>query len=140
MDHYEMPASLSIPYGNIDAEHQAIIEILNPALRLIQMTQDAEVHLLFPYLEELRSALKLHFAHEEQEMAQLDYPDLAPHKRHHAHCVQRLDEICDAVVIGQKKADKDLFDELYDMIMDDIIRADSGFKSFLQAQEICACS
>ena len=140
MDYYELPASLLIPYAVVDAEHQALIELLNPALQAIQSARTPEAQMLYPFLESLREALTHHFAHEEQEMAKLKYPELAQHKVHHAKCVVRLDEICDAVTTGEKKPDKHLLDELYDMIIDDIIRADSGFKSFLHAQNICVHS
>jgi hemerythrin-like metal-binding protein len=132
MGHYQIPASLLIGYGDIDAEHQGLLDLLNVALRLMQTMTDPPPSSFYPLLEKLRERLTWHFRHEEREMAQLNYPELAQHRLHHAHCVQRLDEICDAVVSGQKKVDRDFLDDLYDMILDDIIRADGGLKSFIQ--------
>lgn len=138
MDHYELPPSLSIPHGDIDAEHQSLIDILNAALKMVLTAGDAPANCFYPFLENLRESLKRHFQHEEREMAQLRYPELEQHKRSHAHCVQRLDDICDLVAAGQKKTDKDFLDELFDIIMDDAIRADTGFKSFLEGKDMRA--
>ncbi len=138
MDHYELPPSLSIPCGDIDAEHQSLIDILNTALKMVRTVEDAPANYFYPFLENLRETLKRHFRHEEREMALLHYPDLEPHKRSHAHCVQRLDDVCDLVAGGQRKIDKDLLDELFDIIMDDAIRVDTGFKSFLEGKDMRA--
>ena len=94
------------------------------------------MHAFYGVLEDLRQSLKTHFAHEEREMAHLDYPDLAQHKVHHLRCFQRFDEACDAVASQQIKMDKDFLDELFDMIIGDIIRADSAFKSFLEGRDL----
>jgi len=138
MDRYELPASLSIAYGNIDAEHQGLVDTLNAALRMSRSEPNAPVNYFLPFLRNLRDGMKHHFLHEEQEMAKLGYPELAQHKLHHANCARRLEEIQAAIVAGEKTADKDLLDELFDMILDDIIRADSGFKSFLHSRNLVA--
>jgi hemerythrin-like metal-binding protein len=136
MDHYELPPSLSIPHGDIDAEHQSLIDALNTALQMIRTADGTSANNFYFYLENLREGLKRHFQHEEHEMAALGYPDLEQHKRSHLKCVQRLDDICDAVARRQRKIDKDLLDEMFDIIMDDAIRADSGFKSFLEGKDM----
>lgn len=136
MEQYAIPKSHLICHGDIDEEHQDLIDILNLALQMVRVTPDPTPHQIYPYLENLREGLKLHFRHEEREMARLRYPDLPNHRTHHAHCVQRLDGICDAVASGEKQVDKDLMDDLFDMIMDDIIRADGAFKSFLEGTDL----
>jgi len=138
VDHYELPASLSIPYGDIDAEHQGLIDILNAALRLLRSTEDASVNFLLPLLQNLRDDLVRHFRNEEGEMIKLDYPELLQHSAHHANCARHLDAIRADVLAGRRSFDKDLLDDLYDMILDDIIRADSGFKSFLHSKNMVA--
>ena len=135
MDHYELPTSLSIPYGDIDEEHRGLIDTLNQAF-LALSAADAPAG-ISPYLATLQERLAAHFRHEEQEMEKLKYPNLLPHAAHHLGCLRRLDDIRDAVAAGEKSADHALLDELFDLMLDDIIRADSAFKSFLQSRNLC---
>jgi hypothetical protein len=44
--------------------------------------------------------------------------------------------MCDTVAQGRRNLDQDFVDELFDMVVDDIIRADGGFKTFLESQEV----
>jgi hemerythrin len=79
--------------------------------------------------------MQAHFSHEEHEMAGLGYGDLPQHKAHHGRCVGRLDAIRRSAA-DNRIMNKKVLDEVFDMILDDIIRADSGFKSFLYARGI----
>lgn len=133
--HYRLPASLSIPYGDIDAEHQALIDLLNQAFDALSAA-DAHSRIL-SILADLNRSLAAHFRHEEQEMEKLGYPDLLAHSAHHLNCLRRLDDFCDAVAAGERPADGALLGDLFDLVMDDIIKADSGFKSFLYSQDLC---
>jgi hemerythrin-like metal-binding protein len=131
---YAIPQSLSIDYDDINAEHEELVSILNTALELVRTTAGVGAHALDGPLTRLRAALGDHFEHEEREMAELKYDDLDRHKAHHALCAARLDEICRS--FATTRVDKAALDEIFDMILDDIIRADSGFKSFLYARNI----
>lgn len=135
LHHYRLPASLSIPYGDIDAEHQTLIDLLNQAFDVLSAA-DAPARIL-SILAALNQSLAAHFRHEEQEMEKLGYPDLLAHSAHHLTCLSRLDDIRDAVAAGERPANRTLLDDLFDLVMDDIIKADSGFKSFLYAQDLC---
>lgn len=138
MNQYELPASLSIPYGDIDAEHQGLIDILNAALRLLSPDGNTPVNFLLPLLQNLHDDLVRHFRNEEAEMLKLGYPELAQHSAHHANCARQLDGIRAEVLAGRRSFDRNLLDDLYDMILGDIIRADSGFKSFLHSRNMVA--
>jgi hemerythrin-like metal-binding protein len=135
-DLYAIPESLSIDYDGINAEHEALVGILNSALELVRTTAGIEARALDRPLARLREALGIHFAHEEQEMADLGYDDLDRHKTHHVQCAARFDEICRSLAAANETVDKNALDQVFDMILDDIIRADSGFKSFLYARNI----
>ena len=136
LHHYRLPESLSIPYADIDAEHQALIDLLNQASNILSDTP-ALAHIL-PVLATLNQDLATHFRHEEREMEKLGYPDLLVHSAHHANCLKRMNDICDAVVAGKKPIDQTLLDDLFDLVMEDIIKADSGFKSFLYSRDLCS--
>ena len=100
---YAVPSSLSIPYKNIDTEHEGLIELLNAISRTLRLKQSDKNHSVKQLLAELREALTIHFRHEEQEMAFLKFPNLAQHKIHHEHCAARLNEIIHDATTGQKK-------------------------------------
>ena len=133
---YAVPLSLSIPYKDIDTEHEGLIELLNAIARAFRLKQSDKDHSVKQLLAKLREALMLHFRHEEQEMAFLKFPNLAQHRIHHEHCATRLNEIIHDATTGQKAIDRALLDDFFDVIIDDIVRADSGFKSFLYARNI----
>lgn len=135
LHHYRLPPSLSIPYGDIDAEHQALIDLLNQASEVLSET--SALARILPVLAALNQSLALHFQHEEQEMKKLGYPDILAHSAHHRNCLGYMNDICDAVVAGGKSIDQTLLDDLFDLVMEDIIKADSGFKSFLYSQDLC---
>jgi len=132
---YEIPVSLSIDFDAINAEHEKLVSILNEALKKIRTEEDRSVDTVDESLEALSAAMQTHFNHEEQEMASLGYGDLPQHRAHHARCVARLDATRRSAA-DNRIMDKNILDEVFDMILDDIIRADSGFKSFLYAKGI----
>jgi len=136
MDRYFLPGSTTLPRPDLQAEHEALVSILNQALDILQSRQDPDVELFLSLLEKLRKTAVAHFAHEEEVMARQRYPDLASHSIHHAHCVVRLGQIGDALLAGKIRPGRPLLDELFDMILDDVIRADSGFKAFLDGADL----
>lgn len=136
MDHYTLPTASLIGHADIDAEHQELIDILNLAHQALQLAEEPARDLVYPFLETLRDKMQTHFGHEEHEMARLGFPELKPHISHHALCFARLDEICASVAQDKRKPDRDLLDELFDMVVDDMIRADGGFKTFLESHEV----
>ena len=132
---YEIPASLSIDFDAINAEHENLVSILNEALKKIRTGEDRSVGAVDESLEALSAAMQAHFDHEEQEMASLGYSDLPQHKARHARCVARLDATRRSAA-DNRIMNRQVLDDVFDMILDDIIRADSGFKSFLYARGI----
>jgi hemerythrin-like metal-binding protein len=135
-DHYFVPPALSISHKGIDSEHAGLVEILNAARRALQSNLDDGNQLAGKLLSDLHKALQNHFRHEEQAMADLKYPDLIQHKISHANCMARLNAILHEATSCTTKVTLTLLDELFDIIIADIIRADSGFKSFLGAKDI----
>ena len=136
MTHYAMPTSLSIPYGDIDAEHQNLVDILNSIALSFKSKQDIGPNPYQSLLGNLLEALSVHFSHEEKEMAKLGYPELAKHKLGHALCYARFNAIFQTVISSHIEMSKELLDEIFDVIVSDMIGADSGFKTFLYDQSI----
>ncbi len=137
MDQYVLPDSTMLPCAGLQAEHEALVGILNKARDALNSGPNPSVELFLTLLEKLRKAAMAHFAHEEEVMAMRGYADLANHSIHHAHCVLRLSQISDMLLAGAISPGRHLLDELFDMILDDVIRADSGFKAFLDDASPC---
>ena len=62
--------------------------------------------------------------------------DLAAHSMHHDLCAAKLDRLGDMLQSGRLKPNRFLLDELFDLILDDLIRADGAFKSFLESSDV----
>lgn len=131
MDQYVLPDSTMLPCADLQAEHEALVGILNKARDALNAGPNPSVESFLALLEKLRKAVMAHFAHEEEVMVMRGYADLASHSIHHARCVLRLNQISDTLLAGAVSPGRHLLDELFDMILDDVIRADSGFKAFL---------
>ena len=69
-------------------------------------------------------------------MAQYHYPELANHSLHHAFCMARFDQIGYSLLDGRAEPDRRFLDDLFDMLLDDVIRADGGFKSYLGTEVV----
>jgi len=79
------------------------------------------------------AAAEKHFVREESILAQTGFPDLAGHKVYHASLVakaRQLRLVCD-IELDFAKADA-CYAELVAFLVDDDVRGDSQFKSYLQ--------
>ena|SRR5579871_3593121 len=133
---YTLPAGSGLTSPELQAEHQGLIDILNRGLETVRTIPEPNTELFLSVLEDLRGRLSAHFAHEEQVMAQCRFPELAAHSLHHDLCAARLDRLGDLLLSGRLRPNRFLLDELFDMILDDVIRADGAFKSFLEDSDV----
>jgi hemerythrin-like metal-binding protein len=120
-----LPPSLSISFNRIDEQHQALIDIINLAATA---PKRLDVH-----LRELNVSLSEHFAHEEGVMEAEGYPQLTEHKIHHSHILRRVQAITDGLA-KDGKSTRDGLENIFTSLIDDILRADLPFKSFLQGK------
>jgi hemerythrin len=84
-------------------------------------------------LQHFIDAAQQHFVREERILAQLGFPDLAAHKVYHSSLVakaRQLRLVCD-IEVNAAKADA-CYTELVAFLIDDVVRGDSQFKSYLQ--------
>ena len=136
MDSYTLPANCQLPLPELQAEHEALVDILNQGLETIRSDSDPSAEPFLSLLEKLRRVFGAHIAHEEQVMARLRFPHLGPHSLHHDFCMARLGRLSDMLLAGQLKPNRLMLDELFDMIVDDVIRADGDFKTFLENSDV----
>ncbi len=131
MDYFVLPDSCALPCAEIQAEHELLVGIINRGRDALRLAPKPDPQLFHALLQELLAASVAHFAHEEAIMEKSGYPDLASHRAHHANCVRRLEQTGDMLLTGEIEPGRFFLDELFDLVLDDIIRADGGFKAFI---------
>lgn len=115
-----LPEALAIPYEGIDEQHRGLVDRLNEMRILIASGNPGIAHCHADFL----AALAAHFAHEETLMQALGYPHLAKHRADHAAIRAGAEAL---VRCGAPETPA----RLYDLLIDDVLRADLPFKAFL---------
>ncbi len=82
-------------------------------------------------LDGMLDLFSTHFRHEEAEMQRHGYPGLSWHSAHHAEIIATLKAARDGSPSGGKM-DEDWIGRLFSVLIDDILRADLGFKAFIE--------
>jgi hemerythrin-like metal-binding protein len=132
---FSLPDACRLGFKNIDAEHTVLINILNESLSAFDAGDRVAVAEFEKYFRRLWQEMAAHFRHEEAEMQEVKYPELLAHKHHHADVLSRLASVRDhAAEAGY--VDRHTVEDIFDTILDDMLRADLGFKTFLYRQGI----
>lgn len=90
MDRIEWDTSFSIGIDSIDHQHKKLFELVNLFLEAMEVSKDNQFSQ--DILQGLMTYLKAHFAAEENEMQEMDYPLLAEHRLQHQQLRQRVEE------------------------------------------------
>jgi len=83
--------------------------------------------------ERFLEAAQKHFAEEEKFLAQAGWPGLEEHKRYHAQLLTKaiaLKKVCDEK--GKQGNSQTLYFDLIAFVIDDALRGDYQFKSYLE--------
>lgn len=114
----------------IDSEHREILSIL----RCIgQAVCDGNLCECAKASDTLINAAKEHFRHEEKYLEEVDFPRLAEHKKYHIELLEQAEhvkEICEGD--RNKHSLKECFDIMESFLIDDVLRGDIDFKSYLE--------
>ena len=132
---FAIPASASIPYGTIDAEHGALVDLINRAFDVGKETGFSSER-MGPLFLELQQKFADHFASEERMMEQAGFPGLAAHQAHHRDLLANILEICERGRTGHFAEAVDV-EGFLDSIVDDVLRADLSFKTYLEHRGMC---
>jgi hemerythrin-like metal-binding protein len=119
-----LPPSLLIGLVDIDEEHQHLIDIIYDVETCTVTRQ---------HVQDIIASLSEHFAHEERTMRETGYPQLAEHSAHHRAVLARMQEIS-----NRRDGAGAPVNDLLHALLDDILRADLPFKSFLQGKGLVA--
>ena len=132
---FALPDACRLDFKNIDAEHTVLINILNESLSAFDSGDRVTVAEFEKYFRRLWQEMAAHFRHEEAEMEQVQYPQCLAHKHHHADVLSRLASVRDRAA-SAGYVDRHTVEDIFDTILDDMLRADLGFKTFLINQDI----
>lgn len=112
----------------IEAEHAAIIDLLNEAR--IVAARDSSYDAVLPAYQAVVKKFVEHFENEERIMAEAGYPDASAHHRHHQVLLIRLLSLCEHM----KATGSMTVEELrvaFQSLFDDAIGIDASFKEHL---------
>ncbi len=122
--------SYEIGINFIDNEHKGILSIMRSIREAINDGDLKECELLSDILID---ASARHFAHEEQYLAEVDFPRLEEHKQYHISLLDQARQVkalCGN--IEQNGSLEECFDAMEKFLIDDVVMGDLDFKSFLE--------
>jgi len=121
---------LKIGVDFIDEDHKKLLEIMQDVKSSIEEGDNRKCASLLTLL--LKEAEE-HFSREEGYLLKVNYPELDSHKMYHKELLIKADttrRICEGI-----ESEHDLnecFDSMSDFLIDDILRGDIKFKSYLE--------
>ncbi|WP_293960200.1 hemerythrin domain-containing protein [Sneathiella sp.] len=134
MDRLEWLETFELGITEVDDDHRELLAIM----RRIKDAADQE---LFDecsaLLDELIEFSVDHFKREEEMLAQAGYPNVKVHKEYHDRLLDRatsVKEVCKEIRTRDNL--KDCCDEMFGFLVDDIIKGDLKFKSYLEEKGI----
>lgn len=130
--HLFLPDAALVQHAHIDDDHRELIDILNGMLQQADGRGMLVGAVFGDGLRALIARTERHFRDEEAEMAAAVYPELAAHQAVHAAALAHFADTLRGTA-GQTEADASAVYNLFNIVLDDLLRADLGFKSHLDA-------
>lgn len=121
---------LEIGVDFIDDDHKKLLEIMVDTKYAIEKGDNNKCIIL---LTSLLKEAKEHFSREEKYLLEVKYPNLEKHKIYHKELLIKADttkRICEGIEAEHDL--KECFDGMADFLIDDILRGDIKFKSYLE--------
>jgi len=125
-----LPRNWQIGCGVIDEEHRALFAFINEGWREAVEGDAVRVPRALELLAGLHLRMWQHFAHEEAEMARFNYPALREHAARHCAMLAGLNSV-EARLCETGTVDREALRHVLGALIDDVLRADVPFKSFL---------
>ena len=131
MEMVELTPSYMLEYDSLDKEHQALADIVN---RIVKVIDDDEAEKCEDLVIDFVKSAKSHFANEEGLLVKIGYPNVKKHHDHHKNLNTKMDHMIEfAKMAGENQLARDsLRKELVFFLMDDIITVDMDFKNFIE--------
>ena len=114
----------------IDRDHRSLFSLVQQVYDAIDRAEWDDCRRL---VDQFIAASLAHFDHEEAFLERVGFPDSDEHKRYHRSLLTKAEElkrICDREIDSRKI--QDCYEETVAFLLDDIVRGDNAFKSFVQ--------
>ena len=127
----EWSAALSVGIDEIDAQHQALIDLINEMQDAVVEGVERERQL--EVLGRLAEYTKIHFAVEESLMRIFGYPDYERHKGQHEGLIRDMLDLQHRLALHQTPVDDSLMRHLMHWLLDHILHSDQDYSRFFLA-------
>lgn len=125
--------SLKIGHDAIDDDHAEIIDSINAISR--KATRGDDQAAMQPLLEQFLCTCEAHFRKEEGILESAGYPLLAEHTAYHDDMLIKARTAQHRCITADSHDDcLSHLEKMMEFLVDDIVRSDMGFASYLQAQ------
>ena len=129
---------LGIP--GVDREHQELAQLFNQVAKLYACADERGTpgheeagEKIIRLLNEMGELVRSHFRNEEALMRESGYPELEEHKQYHQELfvhARQVKRICEGTETSHRL--DECFDAMARFLVDDILRGDIHFKSYLE--------
>jgi hemerythrin len=127
----EWSAALSVGIDEIDAQHQALIDLINEVRDAVVEGLERERQL--DALGRLAEYTKIHFAVEESLMRIFGYPDYERHKVQHEGLIRSMLDLQRRLDLDGAPLDEGLMRHLRHWLLDHILQSDQDYSRFFLA-------
>ena len=124
---FRLTDSLMTGHPEVDSEHEQLVVLLNEVVEFLKVGDDKGCT---AKINELTKALKSHFENEERIMEGLGYKHLKAHKKAHRKVIENYDSLIEDT--ERNGYGSRFINELTSIFVDDFIKADMGFKRYIQ--------
>lgn len=126
--------SYSVKVRAIDEEHKQLFKMINDLHDAMKSGQGNVV--VAKVLDRLVQYTRIHFANEEDAMAQADYPEFVTHVAAHRALTQQVEELSLKVKGGTAGVSVEVMDFLQRWLTDHIQHMDQKYTPFLTGPRI----
>ena len=121
--------ALNTGFGTVDKHHREMFEQMNSFFA--RMVHDEGMEAAQQAIGMMDTAMRPHFAEEEQAMERRAYPGLPAHRSAHQQFFARFDQLRDRVQGGDQTAPAEMFEYVADWLRLHIMQLDKPFADFL---------
>ncbi len=95
--------------ASVDHEHREMIELINNLFE--NLSEGASENEIISFLGEIYAKISAHFALEEREMRDINYPGYAAHKEDHEDLLDEIRDVMDGFEEGEYEGFKGKLEE-----------------------------
>ncbi len=126
----ELTEAMCVGCPAIDDEHRDLIEIIN---NIAGAYDDSKFENCKGHIRHFTDSMKKHFRREEEILEELGFSRLDEHRKHHLAIESDIEAISQDLGddISDRQAWGTFYQKLISVAVDDAVKADMDFKSFL---------